>query len=265
MKPLHFSVNTSSGKFHFNIDVVPVKTLRPHEETIENNFSNLKADFLRSNIQRDPIIVDEKSNVILDGMHRFKVSKEIGLRYIVVMQVDYSFDGIKIEGWNRVFSGDVKKAVEIISNHNFKMDGNDCELISRNVHYRFSIPVDDILQRCRIFDNLVGRLATLFGGPQLTDGIKMNEHFTLIPPVVKKEEVIDVASKGECFPPKSTRHIFPVRVLSTSVPLNLLMKEDSLVKEAVLSSLEKKGRRLLSNPKRGIAGAHGQEKLMLFL
>ena len=48
------------------------------------------------------------------------------------------------------------------------------------------------------------------------------DSFALATRRVLKEEVVQVATRGEVFPPKTTRHVIPVRPLFINVPLKLL-------------------------------------------
>ena len=52
------------------MDLRPVPKLRPHEETIESNTREMVAQLKRDGAQKDPIIVDGATGVVLDGMHR---------------------------------------------------------------------------------------------------------------------------------------------------------------------------------------------------
>jgi hypothetical protein len=47
----------------------------------------------------------------------------------------------------------------------------------------------------------------------------------LIPPVIKKSEVREVALRGEVFIHKATRHVIPARPLRVNVPLKWLTGE----------------------------------------
>ncbi|HLC69049.1 MAG TPA: ParB N-terminal domain-containing protein, partial [Candidatus Bilamarchaeaceae archaeon] len=60
-----------------SLDIVEVSTLFPHEQTIASNVKRLKEAMLNIGQLVDPIVVDKKSRVVLDGNHRLKVLQVI--------------------------------------------------------------------------------------------------------------------------------------------------------------------------------------------
>jgi hypothetical protein len=70
------------------IALLPVDQLRPHEKGSALYLKLLRKEILRDGVLRYPIIADEKTRVILDGMHRWLVMKNLGYEQIPVMLVD---------------------------------------------------------------------------------------------------------------------------------------------------------------------------------
>jgi hypothetical protein len=70
------------------IALLPVDQLKPHEKGSPLYFRLLRKEILRDGVLRYPIIADEKTRVILDGMHRWLVMKNLGYELIPVMLVD---------------------------------------------------------------------------------------------------------------------------------------------------------------------------------
>jgi len=77
------------------IVLLPIDALKPHEKGSPLYLELLKQEILRDNILKYPIIVDEKTNVILDGMHRWLALKSLGYTLIPVILVD-AFNNPKI-------------------------------------------------------------------------------------------------------------------------------------------------------------------------
>ena len=57
--------------FEITLDILPIKDLYIHEEIVPILAERLIENIKKSQFQIDPIIVDEKTGVILDGMHRY--------------------------------------------------------------------------------------------------------------------------------------------------------------------------------------------------
>jgi hypothetical protein len=68
--------------------MLPIDELKPHEKGSPLYLELLKQELLKDGVLKYPIIADEKTRVILDGMHRWLVLKSLGYRLIPVMLVD---------------------------------------------------------------------------------------------------------------------------------------------------------------------------------
>jgi len=67
------------------IVLVPIDELKPHEKGSPLYLELLKQEILRDNVLKYPIIADEKTRVILDGMHRWLALRSLGYSLIPVM------------------------------------------------------------------------------------------------------------------------------------------------------------------------------------
>jgi len=77
------------------IALVPIDQLKPHEKGSPFYLELLKQEILRDNVLKYPIIADERTCVILDGMHRWLALKSLGYSLIPVMFVN-AFQNPKI-------------------------------------------------------------------------------------------------------------------------------------------------------------------------
>jgi len=73
-----------------NLEIVllPIDKLKPHEKGSPLYLELLKQEILRDGMLKYPIIADEKTHVILDGMHRWLALKNLGYKLIPVILVD---------------------------------------------------------------------------------------------------------------------------------------------------------------------------------
>lgn len=77
------------------IDFVNLDVLREHEQIDSTHLSYL-FEAIKKNNYVEPILVDEESMVILDGHHRFHIFRELGIKEIPVLFVDYNDPSIKV-------------------------------------------------------------------------------------------------------------------------------------------------------------------------
>jgi len=82
-------------KPNLKIVLVPIDELKPHEKGSPVYLELLKQEILMDGVLKYPIIADEKSHVILDGMHRWLALKSLGYMLIPVMLIN-AFQNPKI-------------------------------------------------------------------------------------------------------------------------------------------------------------------------
>jgi hypothetical protein len=70
------------------IVLLPVDELRPHEKGSPMYLELLRREIQRDGVLKYPVVADEKTRVILDGMHRWLVLKSLGYESLPVMLVD---------------------------------------------------------------------------------------------------------------------------------------------------------------------------------
>lgn len=75
-------------KSNLKIVLSPIDELKPHEKGSPLYLELLKQEILRDAMLKYPIIADEKTRVILDGMHRWLALKSLGYTLIPVIFVD---------------------------------------------------------------------------------------------------------------------------------------------------------------------------------
>jgi len=84
----------------WQIDVVDISELKPHEETYIEHVYRLLRDILDKGYIERPILVDINSMTILDGHHRVVALKYLNRRRIPVVLIDYLDDNVvKVYSW----------------------------------------------------------------------------------------------------------------------------------------------------------------------
>ncbi|RLE64402.1 MAG: hypothetical protein DRJ47_07810 [Thermoprotei archaeon] len=236
--------------FKVVLDVVEISKLSLHEETVSSALRRLVSLFKKSRFLAHPVIVDQNSLVVLDGMHRVTALKELGYKYIVAALVDYLHPSIKVYNWYRTFtslgkSGEtiylrLKATFRDVEYHDPKVDREYIVNGVKNGEYSLgllfadgsSITVDSsgsIINDYRLvslFDHLIQDLGASIGYYAEEEALealhKGSVEAVEVTPPLKKKDIIDVAVSGKVFPPKTTRHVIPVRPLYINYPLKYL-------------------------------------------
>jgi hypothetical protein len=83
-------LTTTVSRIEKNMTVafLPIDELKPHEKGSPLYLELLKREILKDGVLKYPIIADEKTHVILDGMHRWLALKSLGYASVPVMLVD---------------------------------------------------------------------------------------------------------------------------------------------------------------------------------
>ena len=225
----------------FELVLAELSSLHIHEEIIPEKMQELVEKIPHDGIWIHPIIVDERSLVVLDGMHRVAAAKEIGYRYIPVCLVDYENPSIKIGCWYRMFKSlsgveDVKRILreagltpveKVYEEVHSMVEAREAVTAifsdswclaahgqARSVKERY-----DAIKRVECIAQAVGRHMGYSTDSDARTRVTSGEYSSgLMTPTVTKREVVDIATKGIVFAQKTTRHIIPARPMFVTVP-----------------------------------------------
>lgn len=287
-----------SRNLELKITVEEVSKLHIHEEIIPDILSWLVEKIKRDGVFKDPIIVDEKTLVVLDGMHRVAAMQELGYKYIPICLVDYDNPSIGLYTWTRVVKAGEhtaayksaedawKSMLEGISALGYRLVSVASEEAGREMLARRELlalvvsskglagvkaPVRDIKA---IYDG-IKRVELMLANKGFKveyhterDGVEMalkgNAVAVIIPPGITKNEVREVALKGMVFIHKATRHVIPARPLNINVPLSWLTGELPIdqVKKMLVEHLSKKTIKIL--PPGTVLDRRYEEELYVF-
>lgn len=228
--------------FVLRLLALPLHDLFPHEEVIEKEVSSLSASMKDEGIQRDPVIADIETHVILDGMHRYHALKRIGAKFCLACLVDYRDERVKVSRWLRVLN-DSRFARQVAKELGLEEEV-DVEEALRNVDKGstqgtlitgksgfISIDSEGIEYPkvlVRAFDHAISKLrlsVALVTDDDIIGLLKQGSSFLYVRKPTKGE-VVNSARIPELFPPKSTRHILPARPLAVRFPIEYLKLDD---------------------------------------
>lgn len=244
----------------------PVESLLPHEEIIHVQVEKLMQQIKRDGIQRDPIIIDGESGVVLDGMHRLAAFRALGLEHAVCYAVDYSSKSVELHRWVRVISvPSGKMFVQLLDELGGWLEASATEAFEAADSKTGAAFVGET---CYVNPGLGGvqnamEFVGKLDGVVLTIGWKREfvaehdldvalqdpENVALVTPRPSKGDVITAAVSRRLFPCKTTMHVIDPRPLGIDFPVEELRQG-----KAPAETLAK----LLSSARREIlpAGSH---------
>ena len=240
-----FTIKTD--KIDLKIAIIDIGSIHIHEETIPEVVQALAADLLRDSVLRHPVIVDDRTIVVLDGMHRAAALKAIECIRIPVCFVDYDNPSIKVETWYRAFNRkDPLSLTEELMHWNIKTRESSIQEAKKSLEAGAAAAFIATKGKCLIIENISGDVRQNF---QLVASIERTAEslgyevnyetesdalkelgegmaqLVLGPPRVTKQDVRRVGLKGDPFPHKATRHIIPARPLGIDVPIEILRNQ----------------------------------------
>lgn len=242
-----------------DIRLEKLDSLLPHEKTAFKIVDQLAQEIENDGFQKDPIIVERDSSVVLDGMHRLAAFKKLSCKTVLCYFVPYK--DVSVNRWYRRFiSNQTIPSIQMIESIQ-RLDKFDIaytkdpqeavKLINEGsvagalITKEKSILInskEEIKDLVEIFNHLI-LIEVLFKfhfniEVKYSSKIEIEKKDVvgvLVPPIINKKDVIMAAKSGILFPIKSTRHIVKIRPLSIDLPLKFLHGDDINTKTEHLS------------------------------
>ncbi len=240
----------TSSKLRLKLSLVNLDNLRPHEQVIEPIVKSIAKEMLAAGSVRDPLMIDQRDHVILDGMHRFSALRSLKCPLAPCCLIDYDSSEIRVGSWFRLYRVDhanslaEKLLVETQLQHSQQpiepknVNYDSCSIILTN-DTDFRMQDLDALQRARIAVLLdrnlskIGHSAEYLSDKTALQHLKSGAaNFVIVVPTFTKDEIRASGLRGRLLPHKVTRHIIPSRPLQIDTPLELLRQSVDTVPEA---------------------------------
>jgi hypothetical protein len=236
-----------------SIEVRPTEDLLSHEQTISYNLKRLKVAMLNIGQIVDPIIIDDKTGLVIDGNHRMKVLEIIECPYAAVQVVDYKRKDITVGTWYPTVA---LKPEEVFKLDNIQHEKVDYEagkeaisklkapfmIMTKNDQYLLNpsnYKIKEMIEEQNYILSLLEKGAVDFiPDEELSEALEAGKT-SFYRRAYNKDEIIKTAQDHSPFPPKSTRHLVPGRVIRLNMKLGWLHRS---VEEA-----EKEMHRMLSH------------------
>jgi hypothetical protein len=231
----------ASVDLSIDLVIAPINRLLPHEQTIPSLLESVIRDLERTGFQRDPILVDSKTMLVLDGMHRRAALEAVGCRFALCSAYDYLLDSTVLQRWLRFFIAPDRKFIEElvrlfdlerVDNYRIAAQMVDSRrkpiaLLSGRESYASNKAYDllSVYRRLSEFDMLASqrKISVEYLPDSGNDNLFLSESvFVLYPLAFSKKDIIEAGESGRVFPYKTTRHVVPVRPMGVYFPIDLL-------------------------------------------
>lgn len=220
------------------LDVRPTKELLCHEQTISKNLKRLKEGMLNIGHLVDPLIIDGKTNVVLDGNHRLKVLEIIECPNSACQIVDYQSPDITVGTWLPAIN---KRPDEFLKPDSMKVEKVDAEegrkaveatrspfmVLSKESDGALLLNPGNYKVREMVEEQVF--ILSLFNSSEITyipdteaDAYMEKGYTVLVRRPYTKDEIVKAAKDHAPFPPKSTRHLIPGRIIRLNMKLGWL-------------------------------------------
>jgi len=226
------------AKTGFTLGVKPVSTLRPHEETIPSHVRGIVSEMRRDGVQKDPIIVDQDSLTVLDGMHRLAAFSELGVENAVCCAVDYASSAVKLGRWARVYTLPEGHALpEILGRSRLTrrmtlaqafdaLEGRDTGLALLTTDAAFlpegNLELGRAMEIILDFDRTAvedGWKRDFVSQDDVDVPLQSERSIVLLLRKLRKDDVVNAAKSGRLFPCKTSMHVIDPRPVAVNFPM----------------------------------------------
>ncbi len=230
-------------QIRMEIKFVAIESLYTHEETIPKALDQLKQELHDEGILKHPIIVDNGTYVVLDGMHRVAALKSLNCKIVPVCLVDYQNPAIELCAWYREFEGSIP-IEDFLNQVSFEEEFNHSQISSMEaptvvekrdamaalaqgktaflLTHSASLTIKEAYDKVAAIEVIAQRMGYEIIYSTETDALQnlqSKQRPVLIVPPLTKKEVVECALQHQLFTQKTTRHVVPARPLFTNVPI----------------------------------------------
>jgi len=238
------------------LQIIPLEKLRPHEEIIPYNLQKLREAMLNLGRLVDPLIVDSKHYIVIDGNHRRKVLEAIECPNSVCQLVDYESPEIRLGTWFPVSRTIRPEEIKVLKGEKVDFDAGNAALQKMEATFMY-VKKQNGKKECYLYDSnersVQGvisqqrKFITSLEGRDLqyvaddkTDEYLDAGYAVFQRRIYTKSEIVAEALAGRVMPPKSTRHVIPDRIIRLNLHLGWLSESPEVAKQLMDDSLKKR-------------------------
>ncbi|WP_051869068.1 ParB N-terminal domain-containing protein [Xenorhabdus bovienii] len=99
----------------YKLELVDTNTIQVTEEHIPERVYWLEEKIKQEGLWRVPLLLECNTFAIMDGHHRYEVSKRLGLKRVPAILLSYNDDNVQVTSWRNDFIVNKKIVLEYIS------------------------------------------------------------------------------------------------------------------------------------------------------
>lgn len=226
-----------------DVRILPISSLKLHEMTVREQTEKMKGLLLASHFLKNPVIVERKSRVVLDGTHRIAALSELGYKNALCQLVDYSSPDVKVGAWHPYFhtqnafgavagitsckEATYPEGMRLVKSSRAAfllayLEGRKKKFLAVGISAK-PLPANVLAARQSLIARALSQKHRLrYVSDEHWQAMLAGEKAILVRRSFSKAEILSIAGSGRLLPPKATRHEIPVRILGANIPIGWL-------------------------------------------
>ncbi len=226
-----------------DVRILPISSLKLHEMAVKERTERMRHLLLASHSLKNPVIVERKSRVVLDGTHRIAALSELGYKNVLCQLVDYSSPKLKVGAWHPYFHtlnafgavAGITSCKEVTYPQGMRMvKSSTAAFLLAYLEKRKKkflavgisakpLPTNVLAARQSLITHALSQKHRLrYVSDEHWEETLAGEKAILIRRPFSKAEILSIAGSNRLLPPKATRHELPIRVLGANIPMGWL-------------------------------------------
>jgi len=237
------------------LEIRQVKSLYGHEQTISRSLKRLKEGMLNIGQLVDPLIVDKKTGVVLDGNHRLKVLEILECPHAVCQTVDYNSPEIEVKTWQPSLKITVDELTKLDSIKYEKVEKEEgmravdslraptMAMTPENEYYLLNpgkYKLKEMIEEQKYVLGLIEDKGPNYIAEEQMEKEQKAGNTIFYRRGYTKEEIINSATEHTPLPPKSTRHLIPERIIRLNMRLGWLHLDAESAQKELTGMLKKR-------------------------
>lgn len=222
----------------YPITLVNLSDLISHEITIDYELEKFIIRVQESGMVYWPLLVDSKSNLVLDGHHRTEGLTKLNYLNVPVVYIDYTNDDtIQVDTWYPIINIQIDIVIKVMLERGLqitKLENNilNIKSLKKRELTAYIGNSQGLYQVYGERDKIFGIIRDLwlegiiyYDDPFASLEKALDNQTAVIAWSYTKDEIVDRVLKGGIFLPKTTRHYLKIEIMRCNYPLDQLNRK----------------------------------------